>query len=318
MASENTGRPTKNERRTQAREQARLAREQEKKREKRKRFFLQGGIVIGVLAILGIVALVLTQTMKPAGPGPENMASGGAVFTKDLKVVKGPALESGAEREARSVNRDDLPLDVTVYADYMCPACGAFEQQYGTMLENYVGAGDIELEIYPLNFLDGASLGAKYSTRSANTFACVVEEQPDVAFKLHTRLLSPEVQPQEGTTGLSDDQLLSEAEAAGAKLTPELRKCVKDVQFGSFISANYKSASETGIKGLAKGALMLSSDGVNPQPEGEPQRLVSTPTVIVNGQQWNQARDGDLESYLLKVKGEFEQQKEKSDAAKSE
>ncbi|SJN08251.1 hypothetical protein FM113_01690 [Leucobacter sp. 7(1)] len=318
MASENTGRLTKNERRTQAREQARKAREQEKKREKRNRLFLQGGIVIGVLAILGIVALVLTQTMKPAGPGPENMASGGVVFTKDLKVVEGPALESGAEREARTVNRDELPLDVTVYADYMCPACGAFEQQYGTMLENYVGAGDIELEIYPLNFLDGASLGSKYSTRAGNLLACVVEEQPDVAFALHTRLLSPEVQPKEGTTGLSDEQLLEEAEAAGAKLTPELRSCVQDVTFGSFISANYKSASETGIKGLADGALMLSADGATPQPADGPQRLVSTPTVIVNGQQWNQARDGDLESYLLKVKGEYEQAQEKSDAKKSE
>ncbi|WP_025134746.1 thioredoxin domain-containing protein [Leucobacter sp. PH1c] len=317
MSSETNNRPTKNERRAQAREQARLAREQEKKREKRNRLFLQGGIVLGVLAILGIVALVLTQTMKPAGPGPENMASGAAVFTKDLKVLKTPALESGAEREAREVNRDELPLDVTVYADYMCPACGAFEQQYGTMLENYAGAGDIELGIYPLNFLDSMSNGSKYSTRAANLFSCVVEEQPDVAFQLHTRLLSAEVQPKEQTTGLTDDQLLEQAEAAGAELTTELRQCVKDVRFGNFISSNYKAASETGILGLAKGAQMLSADGVTPQPADGPQRLVSTPTVIVNGQQWNQARDGDLESYLLKVKGEFEQ-KQDADAKKSE
>ncbi|GAA1603828.1 DsbA family protein [Leucobacter chromiireducens] len=317
MSSETNHRPTKNERRAQAREQARVAREQEKKREKRNRLFLQGGIVLGVLAILGIVALVLTQTMKPAGPGPKNMASGAAVFTKDLEVLKTPALESGADREAREVNRDELPLDVTVYADYMCPACGAFEQQYGTMLENYVGAGDIELGIYPLNFLDSMSNGSKYSTRAANLFSCVVEEQPEVAFSLHTRLLSPEVQPKEQTTGLTDDQLLEQAEAAGAELTTELRQCVKDVRFGNFISSNYKSASETGILGLAKGAQMLSSDGVTPQPADGPQRLVSTPTVIVNGQQWNQARDGDLESYLLKVKGEFEQ-KQDADAKKSE
>ena len=318
MASESNSRPTKNERRSQAREQARQAREQEKKREKRNRMFLQGGIVIGVLAILGIVALVLTQTMKPAGPGPENMASGGVVFTKDLKVVPSAALASGAERKAREVNREELPLDVTVYVDYMCPACGAFEQQYGTMLENYVGAGDIELEVYPLNFLDSASLGAKYSTRAANLFSCVVEEQPDKAFALHNSLLSAEVQPSEGTTGLTDDQLLDQAKAVGVELTTELRQCVKDVRFGNFISSNYKSASENGVLGLAKGAQLLSSDGATPQPAGEPQRLVSTPTVIVNGQQWNQTRDGDLESYLLKVKGEFEQPSKDADAEKSE
>src|SRR5699024_1979321 len=113
------------------------------------------------------------------------------------------------------------------YVDYMCPACGAFEQQYGTMLENYVGSGDINLQVYPINFLDGTSLGTKYSTRAANLFSCVVEEQPDVAFKLHNGLLSADVQPAEGTTGLTDDQLLDQAKEAGAELTTELKQCVK-------------------------------------------------------------------------------------------
>ncbi|QZY52971.1 DsbA family protein [Leucobacter tenebrionis] len=306
---------TKNERRERAREQARLAREAEKRREKRGRFLLQGGIVLGVLAILAVVALILTQTMKPAGPGPENMASGGVVFTKDLKVVETPALQSGEDREAPEVDRKQLPLDVTTYVDYMCPACGAFEQQYGTMLENYVGSGDVNLQVYPLNFLDSASLGTKYSTRAANLFSCVVEQQPDVAFKLHNTLLSADVQPAERTAGLTDDQLLEQAEAAGAELTTELRQCVKDVRFGSFIAANYKAVSENGVQGLAKGAQLFDSNGTELQPAGEPQRLVSTPTVIVNGQQWNQARDGDLESYLLKVKSEVEKSAAKADSA---
>ena len=314
MANESNARLTKNERREKAREQARLAREQEKKRQKRNRLFLQGGIVLGVLAVLAVVALVVMTSMKPAGPGPANMASGGAVFTKDLKVVEGPELPADGQREAPEVDRKQLPLDVTTYVDYMCPACGAFEQQYGTMLENYVGAGDVNLQVYPINFLDGQSLGTKYSTRAANAFSCVVDEQPDVAFKLHNRLLSAEVQPAEGTTGLTDDQLLEQAEEAGAELTTELKQCVKNKDFASFIDGNWKQVSETGVLGLAKGEFLLSSDGVNPQPEG-PQRLVSTPTVIVNGKQWNQARDGDLESYLLKVKGEFEQ---KDDAKKAD
>ena len=308
MANETNARPTKNERRAQARAEAAAAREQEKKREKRNRLFLQGGIAVGVIAVLAIVALVLTQSIKPAGPGPENMASGGAVFGKDLKVVTGPALPAGEERVAPEQNFDELPVEVTVYADYMCPYCGQFEQQYGTMLENYVGAGDVELTLYPLNFLDNASLGSKYSTRAANLFACVVDQQPDYAFKLNNTLLSAEVQPAESTTGLTDDQLIEQAEAAGAEATPELRQCVKDRTFASFISANYKQVSEVGIQGLAKGAQMLGADGVNLQDADEPQRLVSTPTIIVNGQQWSQNRDGDLESYLLKVKSELEQQ----------
>ncbi|KIP51891.1 DsbA family protein [Leucobacter komagatae] len=308
MSNDPTTRLSKNERRTQAREQARLAREAEKKREKRRRLYIQGGVVIGVIAILAIVGLVLAQSLKPAGPGPKNMVSGAAVFTKDLKVVPSKALaEPSDARVAPETNRDELPLDVTVYVDYMCPACGAFEAQNGVMLENYVGSGDANLAVYPINFLDGQSLGTKYSTRAANAFGCVVEQQPDVAFELHKRLLSPEVQPAEATPGLDDKELLKQAEAAGAEATSELKSCIQDRPFSAFFSENYTKAGE-GISGLAEGQrLLMPQSATELQPEDKPQRLVSTPLVLVNGQQWNEARDGSLETFMLKIKGEIEQ-----------
>jgi len=313
---------TKNERREQAREKARLAREAEKKREKRNRLVLQASVVLGVLAILAVVALVLTQSMKPAGPGPANMASGGVTFGADLTVEPTPALESGAEREARDADWESLPLDVEIYVDYMCPACGAFEQNYGTMLENYVGSGDIALTVYPINFLNPNSLGTKYSTRAANLMGCVVDQQPDSAFKLHNLLLSAEVQPEEGTTGLTDDQLLEQAGAAGATVDDELKQCVKDQRYDDFIDGNAKQVLETGMLGLADGSRLVRPSqtqlqGVSDedlQPEG-PQRLASTPTVIVNGHQWWSPRDGDLEAYLLKVKAELDGDGATDDAA---
>lgn len=298
---------TKLERREQAREQARLAREAEKKREKRNRFILQGSIVGVVIVVLGIVALVLTQTMKPAGPGPLNMVSGGATFAADLEVLPTPALQEGELRESRDVNWEEMPVDVTVYVDYMCPGCGAFEQSYGSMLENYVGSGDITLTVYPINFLDSNSLGTKYSTRAANAFACLVEQQPDYGFAFHNRLLSAAVQPAQGTTGLTDDQLAEHAEAVGATATTELRQCIKEQRFGAFINGNWKAVSELGMKGLAEGAQLVNNPNAGDlQPADEPQRLRSTPTVIVNGQQWVAGRDGELEEYLLKVKSQIE------------
>lgn len=310
---------TKNQRRELAREQARLAREAEKKREKRNRLFLQGGIALVVIAVLGVVALVLSQSMKPAGPGPANMISGGVTFGKDLEVVKTKALQPDETREAPEQDWTTSPVDVTVYVDYMCPACGNFEKQNGTMLENFVGSGDVQLTVYPLNFLDSQSLGAKYSTRAANLVSCVVEQQPERAFALHTRLLSPEVQPTEGTAGLTDDQLLENAEAAGATLTTELKQCVKDQRFGGFINSNYKSVSEIGIKGLAEGAQLLNPQTNQLVPADQPQRLMSTPTVIVNGQQWVEGRDGPLQEYILKIKGELDGTAKKKDSeAKAE
>ena len=311
---------TKNQRREQAREQARLAREAEKKREKRNRLFLQGSIALVIIAVLGVVALVLTQSMKPAGPGPLNMISGGVTFSKDLEVVKTKALQDGDARKAPEQDWTKTPVDVTVYVDYMCPACGSFEQQNGDMLEQYVGSGDVNLTVFPLNFLDGQSLGTKYSTRAANAFSCLVEQQPENAFAYHNRLLSKEVQPAEQTTGLTDDQLVENAVAAGAKDTTEFKQCVKDQRFAPFINANWKSASETGLLGLAEGAQLINDPRVGDlQPADEPQRLRSTPTVIVNGVQWVDGRDGSLEEYILKIKGELDgsADKKKEDTAEA-
>lgn len=293
---------TKNQRREQAREKARLAQEAEKKREKRNRLMLQGGIVLVVLAVIGVVALVLTQTMKPAGPGPVNMISGGVTFTKDLEVVETPALGEGEERVERDIDFDALPIDVALYVDYSCPGCGAFEQTYGEMLERYTGNGDINLTVYPVNFLD-ASSGTKYSTRAANLVACVVEQQPEHAFALHNELLSAEVQPgQNQPNWHTDEQLVEIAERVGVDPTTDLKQCVKDQRFGGFISGNWKAASETGILGLADGAVLYSNTSTGElQDADSPQRLVGTPTVIINGQQWNSAVDGDLETYILKL-----------------
>lgn len=313
---------TKNERREQAREKARLAQEAEKKREKRNRLMLQGGIVLVVLAVLGVVALVLSQTMKPAGPGPMNMISGGFTVGQDLKVAETPALQEGEERQARNADWSQTPIDVTTYVDYSCPGCGAFEQQYGSVLEQYAGSGDITLTVYPVNFLDANSLGTKYSTRAANLVSCVVEQQPDFAFAVHNRLLSAGVQPGGDIGWYTDDQLVEQAEAAGVAANTSLRQCVKDQSFAGFINGNWKAASEKGLLDLAEGAQLFANPNTGElQAADSPQRLVSTPTVIINGQQWLQSRDGELEAYILKLKSQLEgdpdQAADEADAAES-
>lgn len=301
---------TKNERREQAREQARLAREEEKKREKRNRLLLQGGVVVGVLAILAVVGLILMQTLKPAGPGPLNMASGGVVIAEDLAVVSGPALESGEDRTAPAVDRTQTPLDVTIYVDYSCVHCAEFEQTYGSVLENWTGSGDATLEIYPVNILGPQA--TSHSTRGANALACVVDQNPEdgVVFNLHNQLLSSEVYTRASESGgLTDDELVQQAEFAGFPVNDELKQCVKDVRFAGFISQNTKAATETGILGLAEGAQLVQSETggiVEYQPEGQPQKLRGTPLVIVNGQEWRSNRDGEFEMFLAKLKSELD------------
>ncbi|MGO1435517.1 MAG: DsbA family protein [Canibacter sp.] len=319
MAGNDQGRLTKNERRQQAREKARQAREKERAREKRNRLLLQGGIVLGVLAIVVVVGLVIANALKPAGPGPANMASGGVVFEQDLQVQDTPALESGEKRVEADAVFDQKPLRVEVFSDYMCPACGSFEQQYGDMLEQYTGSGDISLEVYPITFLDAQSAGSKYSSRASNAFGCVVEQQPEKAYAFHTHLFEPGVQPQEGTSGLTDQELVDAAVEAGVEKTSEFTSCVRDKRFIPFFQGNTKQAIEQGVLGLAPGAQLLANPQTGEmQPEGEPQRLVSAPLVLVNGQQWNSQEDGDLEAYILKQLQNLDADEAEDDTADSE
>ena len=293
-------RMTKNDRRQHAREQARLAREAERKREKRNRLLLQGGIVAAVLAILAIVAVVVASSLRPAGPGPANMASGGAVFGQDLAIVESEPLEPDQSRQAANAEFDKKPLPVTVYFDYTCPACGTFEQTYGDMLEQYTGSGDIQLELYPISFLDPQT-STRFSSRAGGAFACVVNEQPEHALAFHQQLFAPETQPAEGGIGLSDEELLETAELAGVELTDSFTSCVNDREFQSFIQANTRQVTEREVLEVRPGSQLYANIQTGQlQPEDAKQLLTSTPLVLVNGEQWNSAVDGDLEALILK------------------
>lgn len=299
-------RPTKNERRQAAREQARLAREAEKKKAKRNRNLVKTGVVVVALAIAGVIGLVIFDNTRPPGPGPKNMASGGFILEKDMTPVSGPALKSGKKREPVKTNREKLPIDVTVYYDYMCPGCGAFEQQHKTLLENFAGAGDITMQLYPLSFLDRYSQGTEYSTRAANLFACTADQQPENAYKLHSALFDKSFQPEENSTGKTSEELLKQAETAGVKTNQQLRACMKNRQFEDFIAGNTKTVLETGIIGLEPDAQLSTGQKDELQEKGKPQRLIGTPLIIVNGKEWQPNRDGTLESYLLKLKSELQ------------
>ena len=62
------------DRREAAREKARVLREEQKKKDRRTKLILQGSIILASLAIIAIIVLVVVNSIKPAGPGPRNMA----------------------------------------------------------------------------------------------------------------------------------------------------------------------------------------------------------------------------------------------------
>lgn len=177
-----------------------------------------------------------SRRLPPASPRPPTFhyrvaAWVGIGFVLALVVAIGMVLARGSgETATRSATSGEViapegltsdgwiavgdgPVTVSVYFDYLCPACGAFEAANGGELERMIDAGEITVELRPIAFLDRLSAGSEYSTRSANALATVADADPASLWAFHRALYAD--QPAEGSDGHTDEQLAAIAHDAG-------------------------------------------------------------------------------------------------------
>ena len=281
MSPANEVRKSKAERTAEAREKARLIREAQQKKDKRNKMLIGWGIVAAVVAILAVVALVVTTSIRQntpiadQGPVPASAnVNGGVILLANTEVKKtepatvdvttltkpetvpSPVVAPGAEAEAGQ------PVKVIAYIDFICPVCKRFEDTYNDALTSLRNEGKITMEYRPLGFLDRQS-STNYSSRSANAAACVADKAPEKYAEYVDVLFAN--QPAEGGAGLSDDKLKSLATDIGA----DINSCVDDKTFRPYVKYSTELAANTGISG--------------------------TPTVFVDGKQWDGASDLNAE-----------------------
>jgi protein-disulfide isomerase len=269
---------TKNDKREAAREQARILREEQKKKDRRTKFLLQGGLILGSLAIIALVTVLIINGTKPAGPGPLNMQSDGIKIGQGFVAVSTPALESGEEPVPNE--SEDGVIDIQMYIDYQCPFCQQFEATNGDYLSGLVENGGATVEIHPIAILDNQSLGKKYSTRATNAAACVANYSPNQYWDFNRILF--ENQPGEGTEGLSDDQIIALTEEAKVEEPDKIAQCIKDMTFKGWVAA----AKSRALAG--------------PIPNSDVAQIKGTPTVIVNGQKYEGPVD-DVDAFAAFV-----------------
>ena len=259
-----SARPSKNERRAEAREKARQLRQEQQKKERRTRLLLQGGVALAAVAIIAVIALVLVNSVRPEGPGPRNMASDGIRIGEGLVAVPTPALAPD-DRPVTSEANPPGVVDIQIFVDYLCPICGEFEAENGDLIRTLVESGAATVEYRPIAILTNMSAGTQYSLRAANAAACVANYDPDTFFDVNEALFA--AQPEEGSAGLDDEQLLDVIESAGAS-SSRLEQCIADRTFRSWVQA----ATDRAVTGP------LAIRGVKIDA------IPGTPTVLVNGQ----------------------------------
>lgn len=277
------------EKRNRARENARQIAAAQAKKEKTAKIILYSGIGVVVVAVAVIVTLLVVQSARPANP-PANYVAGGVSLAKGGTVVQPMNMPEGEESSLPTpaeAGVKENAATVTVFVDFQCPACRAFEETNASTLNKLVEEGTIVLEYKPIAILDRFSNGNEYSTRAANLAACVVDSQPEKAGALFEALFAQ--QPEEGTSGRTDEELLKVASDAGVDTSKALNSdpeqtvesCVTDQSFKKYVTNSTQEALDSGVD--------------------------ATPWVLINGKQTDQTGDPQsLAIEILKATGEVQ------------
>ncbi|HXR43861.1 MAG TPA: DsbA family protein, partial [Pseudolysinimonas sp.] len=168
---------SKNQRRDQARELARIEREKAKRRERLLRWAVPSGVTVVILAIIAVVVLVVVSS-APAPQtkaGPKNMITDGIVFTGvggKMVPTKTPAIPPKGTPSPVATEYTPGVASIVTYVDFSCPACQSFEATNGDQIKQLVASGAATLAVHPVAILD-SHYTTPYSTRSNNAAACV-------------------------------------------------------------------------------------------------------------------------------------------------
>src|SRR5829696_277651 len=211
----------------------RMAELAERRRREGERRVRVAGVLAAVLLVLagGVgIAVQAARFSAPAGSTPQAVT-----------------LENGV-----AVGRPDARAVIDLYEDPQCPACREFEQQVGPSVAEWVASGSSKVNYHVISFLDRAST-TRYSSRAANAFYCAADA--GVFVRYHDLLYA--AQPEEGSAGLSDEQLVQFGRQAGAT-SDSFAQCVTTGRYSDFVSRITGQSNREGV--------------------------LSTPTVFVNGE----------------------------------
>jgi protein-disulfide isomerase len=268
---------TRNQRREQARELARKEREKAQRRDRLRKILIPVIVVVVLLAAAGITTAVIVNQPKPApvsADGPKNMIGDGIVFTgQDGKIVatRSAALTKG---ETPSPIPTDTaagaPVHITIYADWACPVCKVFEEANGSQISDLVASGKAVLQVMPVAIVDRSYQSSRYASRANNAAACVANYDPDKFLAVKRQFYDS--LPAEGTSGLTDTQIVDLVKKAGLD-DDRVTSCINGESFKSWIAA----ATDRAV-----------SDPTLQGPQG-----FGTPTVFVNGKRYS---PGDISS----------------------
>ena len=223
-----------------AREALQVQREKDRARAKRKRSLAVAGGLVAVLAVAAGVGVALAN--RGSGGGSD---SAGAVST--------PRGATGKDHLVIPVGADDAPSTLSIYEDFRCPACDAFEKGFTPTIHSLEDSGQLRTEYHLVTLIDG-NLGGSGSLNAANAAACAQDQGRFRAF--HDTLYGN--QPDEQDDKFADkNTLLTLAGKVPGLKTAAFTACVDGGTHNAWVKKSHDAFGASGYD--------------------------STPTVLLNG-----------------------------------
>lgn len=217
--------------------------------------------VLVIVAIIGVAAIGYAVT----GGG------GGTAATQpvDLNVSDVRALYEQAT--PIRVGREDAPVKIVEFADFMCPACREFSLQVRPKLMPYIESGEAQLIFYDFP-LGGTHIHSFLASRAAR---CAGDQQLNGKsgyWPMHEKLFQE--QPNWSVQREVVDTFVGYAGDLGLD-TDTFERCLKSDKYADIVTANRMVGDQLGVN--------------------------STPTVLVNNRQVGGRTVGQMENNILRI-----------------
>ena len=272
----------------------------EQMEKERKQQTIIGGVVVAVLVILvAIGAFTVYHNMHKKAETKASTETVQEAYTALQKVKNTPKLVDKKGGLLISKNGYGKAVEgaptVELYMDFLCPGCGNLHRQLDADLQKMVDAGQINLDLHFMAFMDRWSTD-EYSSRAANAAIYLAEHDsdPNHLISFLEKVYAEDFQPEEGSAykSVSDAKIKEQMIAAGVS------KDVADKAFGR----DYQEWLDAIDTYTPKRSELWHQSG---SYKGS----MTTPTVIINGKYWDMdqlttaqttVKDGLLESIGLK------------------
>ncbi|WP_314687300.1 thioredoxin domain-containing protein [uncultured Bifidobacterium sp.] len=202
-------------------EEARERRQAEQEARERRQQTIIGIIVaVVVLALVAVIGVVVYRNTHASSSSSSESAQTAYEKLQAVTTTPSRATSKGGflmSKNGYGKKATGAPT-VAIYMDPLCPGCGNFNRQADSTLISLLDAGQINIEIHPMAFLDSSS-SDDYSSRVSTAIAYIAQndDDPDHLLSFISRIYASDFQPSEGSdyVSVSDAKLKAQAIKAG-------------------------------------------------------------------------------------------------------